>query len=323
MRPIPSLRAPRAPRARRGLPLALLGAWLVSSAWPTASSAAPAGVPSPPADTTAEPPPDTADPSPDTSEPVGVTDPASTDSPTEPPPTDATDPAAPSPDDPPPPLTAEPIPAVAPVAPAPPIVSADSAPADPPDPDVVGTLGLRVEPGVGLCLGRGCRNNRIGDATGSIGVGGSLAAHVTYRAARHLSFEVGGLAAIHGNDIDSKPTSMWFLTQAGPRLHLLGGRFPAEPVIGLHVGWVRSLIRWSDAGAASDGLALGADVGVELRLTDRWGLAFLASATVPYWTRVCEADRGIRDCHRRSELTDHDLQRYFFVTSMALTARLR
>ena len=163
----------------------------------------------------------------------------------------------------------------------------------------------------------------MGDATGSIGVGGSLAAHVAYRAARHLSFEAGGLAAIHGNDIDSKPVSMWFLAQAGPRLHLLGGRGPVDPVVGLHVGWVRSLVRWSDAGSAADGLALGVDAGVQLRLTSRLGLAFLGSATLPYWTRVCEADRGIRDCHRRSELTDHDLQRYFFVTSLALIARLR
>jgi hypothetical protein len=182
---------------------------------------------------------------------------------------------------------------------------------------------LRVEPGVAACLGRGCRHFRIGDAAGSIGVGGSLAVHLAYRAARHLSFEVGGLAAIHGNDIASDPASAWFLVQTGPRLHLFGGRSPAEPVIGLHVGYVRSLVRWSNAGSAADGLALGADVGVELRLTERLGLAFLGSATLPYWTRVCEADLGIRDCHGRSELTDHDLQRYFFVTSVALVARLR
>jgi hypothetical protein len=318
MRRVPASRAIRPCRARTSLSSASFGAWLVLLAAPTVSAAAPAGIPSPPVEdaTTspdAEPPSDAADPTPDATEPPpgDVTDPSTI----EPPPSDPTDtsPSAPA-------VAADPVPIVSPVAPAPAI-----APADPP-PEAeseVGALTLRIEPGIGACLGRGCRHFRIGDATGSIGVGGSLAAHVAYRAARHLSFEVGGLAAVHGNDIDDEPATMWFLAQAGPRLHLLGGRGPVEPVLGVHVGWVRSLVRWTDAGSAADGLALGADVGVQLRLTSRLGLAFLGSATLPYWTRVCEADRGIRDCHRRSELTDHDLQRYFFVTSLALIARLR
>jgi hypothetical protein len=321
MRRSPSPRATRPSRARLGLPLALLGVGLVPLAWPAAASAAPpVGVPTLPGEDATEPtapPPDVTEPPTDvTDSPPDIVEPAPTDPPVD-------DVAGPSPDDPPPPPVDRPVPLVSPVSPAPAI-----APADPPDPDQpseedVGSVSLRIEPGIGLCLGRGCRHFRIGDATGSIGVGGSLAAHVAYRAARHLSFEVGGLAAIHGNDIDSGPTSMWFLTQAGPRLHLFGGRFPAEPVVGLHVGWVRSLVRWTDAGSAADGLALGADVGVQWRINQRLGLAFLGSATLPYWTRVCEVDRGIRDCHRRSELTDHDLQRYFFVTSVALTVRLR
>lgn len=329
MRRSPSPRAVRTPQLRAGLPLAILGALLVASASAQASSAAAptaAGVPSPPATDTAEPSPtDTAEPSPGDPPPTGepgdatppdVTDPSSTDPPTG-------DPGEPAPVDPPPALVSGPAPIVPTGSPPPVIAPVDPpAPAEPPDTET-GALTLRVEPGIGMCLGRGCRHFRIGDATGSIGVGGSLAAHVGYRAARHLSFEVGGLAAIHGNDIESGPASAWFLAQAGPRLHLFGGRFPAEPVIGLHVGWVRSLVRWSNAGSAADGLALGADMGVQLRLTSRLGLAFLGSAVLPYWTRVCEADRGVRACHGRSELTDHDLQRYFFVTSVALTARLR
>lgn len=318
MRRAPSSRVVHSVRARTSLSPALLGAWLVLLAAPEASAAAPASIPSPPTDDTtaspdaAEPPPDGtgSDPAgPPTTEPPPITEPPPADPTTEPPPAS-------------PPVPTPAVPIVSPVTPAP---TPDIAPAEPPppaDPDV-GALTLRVEPGIGACLGRGCRHSRVGDATGSIGVGGSLAAHLAYRAARHLSFEVGGLAAIHGNDIDNEPATMWFLAQAGPRLHLFGGRGPVEPVVGLHVGWVRSLIRWSDAGAAADGLALGADLGVQLRLTSRVGLAFLGSATLPYWTRVCEADRGIRDCHRRSELTDHDLQRYFFVTSLALIARLR
>jgi hypothetical protein len=307
MRRSPAPSATRPSRAHAGLQLAFLGSVLVPSAWPqTATAAPPIDVPplppedageAPPPDLTEDPPPDlTEDPPPDLTE-----DP--------PPDLQPFPPADPPPSDP------------APIVPPTPPPELSIAPADPPAPPL-DTLALRIEPGIAACLGRGCRDFRIGDASGSIGVGGSLAAHLVYRAARHLSFEVGGLAAIHGNDIESGPTSAWFLAQAGPRLHLFGGRWPAEPVVGLHVGYVRSLVRWTNAGSAADGLALGADLGVQLRLTPRLGLAFLGSATLPYWTRVCEADRGIRDCHGRSELTNHDLQRYFLVTSVALIVRL-
>ncbi|MEM9454270.1 MAG: hypothetical protein AAGF11_08835 [Myxococcota bacterium] len=182
-------------------------------------------------------------------------------------------------------------------------------------------LGLRIAPGVSACLGSGCRELRVGSAAGSMGVGGGLDLRLAYRATPHLSVEVGGLAAIHGNDIDSDPLAMWLAALVGPRLHLSGGRWRAEPVVGLQVGYARSLVRWSNAGVAADGLALGADVGVQVRLSDRVSLGMLTGATLPYWTRVCDVDEGIRDCYRRSELTNTDLRRYFWTTSAALLVR--
>jgi hypothetical protein len=290
--------------------LVALGVVLLSSGWSNSSAAAP------PTDV---PPPTTEDAR-DPAEPP----PAELD---EPPPAELDEPPPAELDEPPPPAdtppTTEGASAPEPPAAAPAPVIEPAEPAAPPalEPELGGLL-LRVEPGVAACLGQGCRAVQVGDASGSIGVGGSLAVHLAYRASDHLSLEVGGLAAVHGNDIESSPSSTWFLAQAGPRLHLSGGRWRAEPVVGLHVGYVRSLVRWSNAGSAADGLALGADVGVQLRLTPRVALAFLGSATLPYWTRVCDVDLGIRDCHGRSELTDDDLQRYFFVTSVAFIARL-
>jgi hypothetical protein len=306
MRRSPSSSVEPAPRARVGLPLATLGAVLLLATWPRSSAAEPPPTDVPPTPTedasepSTEPPPDVADEPP----PAVIDEPPPTVD--EPPATDVLDPAP-----------AEP-PAADPDLP---ITAADPPPSPAPEPPPP-TLLLRVEPGVAACLGQGCRHVQIGDASGSIGVGGSLALHLAYRATEHLSFEVGGLAAIHGNDIESSPASTWFLAQAGPRLHLSGGRWRAEPVVGLHVGYVRSLVRWSNAGTGADGLALGADVGVQLRLTPRAALAFLGGATLPYWTRVCDVDLGIRSCYGRSELTKNDLQRYFFVTSVAFIARL-
>jgi hypothetical protein len=184
------------------------------------------------------------------------------------------------------------------------------------------TLSLRLAPGVAACMGEGCRRIQVGDTGGSMGVGGSFDVRLAYRVAPQLAFELGGLAALHGNDIAFEPATAWFLANVGPRLYLSGGRWRAEPVLGVQLGYIRSLVRWSDAGSSSDGLAFGVDGGVDVRITPRINVSFLTGLTLPYWTRVCEADAGIRDCHPRSLLTSDDLRRYFWVTSVALGIRL-
>ncbi|MCA9710357.1 MAG: hypothetical protein KDK70_31245, partial [Myxococcales bacterium] len=144
---------------------------------------------------------------------------------------------------------------------------------------------------------------------------------LAYRATPHLSLEVGGLASFHGNDIESDPLTMWLAAVVGPRLHLSGGRWRAEPVVGLGLGYVRSLVRWSNAGLAADGLALWADAGVQVRINRRISLGMVTGVTLPYWTRVCDADGGTKDCYGRSELTSADLRRYLWTTRVVLGIR--
>jgi hypothetical protein len=203
---------------------------------------------------------------------------------------------------------------------------AERAPAEPAPPSTpsgaVPSLTLDVAPGVAACLGEGCRRVQVGDSGGSVGVGGSLALHLSYRATRHVSFGLGELVAIHGNDIPDTPTAGWFVTHAGPRVHVSGGRWRAEPVLGVKVGYARTLVRWSNAGTSADGLSLGVDLGIDVRLTPRISLGISTTAVLPYWARVCVADDGVRDCHRRSEMTAGDLKRYLWSTNIALIARL-
>jgi hypothetical protein len=184
------------------------------------------------------------------------------------------------------------------------------------------SLSLEVAPGVAACLGEGCRRIEVGESHGAMGVGGSLALGLAYRMTPHLSLGFGGLAAIHRNDFTDTPTTMWFATHVGPRVHLFGGRWRAEPVIGLAVGYARSLVRWSNAGTSADGLTLGVDVGVEVRVSPRISLGMTTAAILPYWARACTADQGVRDCDRRSEIPARELERYFWSTSLVLIARL-
>jgi len=181
--------------------------------------------------------------------------------------------------------------------------------------------GLRIAPIVSACLGSGCRDIRIGSASGAMGVGGGLDLRLTYRATPHLSIEAGGLGSIHGNDLESDPTATWFAGLVGPRLHLSGGRWRAEPVVGLQLAYVRSLVRWSNAGSGADGLGFGADVGISMKVNSRVSIGMLSGIMVPYWTRVCDADNGVKQCYGRSELSSTDLHRLFWTTSLALVAR--
>jgi len=192
---------------------------------------------------------------------------------------------------------------------------ADASSPEPADP--IG-LGLRIAPTLGMCTGFGCRQIRVGSAAGGMSLGGGLDLRLSYRATAHLSLEVGGLATIHGNDIDADPLTMWLATLAGPRLHLSGGRWRVEPVLGFGVGYVRSLVRWSDAGMVADGLALSADAGILVPLGRRVSLGALTGALIPYWTRICDADVGITDCYTRSELSSNDLRRSMWTTSIAI-----
>ena len=84
---------------------------------------------------------------------------------------------------------------------------------------------------------------------------------------------------------------------------------------------VRSLVRWSNAGLAADGLALWADAGVQVRINRRISLGMVTGVTLPYWTRVCDADGGTKDCYGRSELTSADLRRYLWTTRVVLGIR--
>ncbi len=186
-----------------------------------------------------------------------------------------------------------------------------------PEPDLTG-LSIRIAPIAAACLGSGCRRVQVGSSGGGIGLGGGLDLRLAYRATSHLSLEVGGLLSIHGNDIDAGPLSMALAALAGPRLHLSGGRWRAEPVVGMQVGYVHTLVRWTNAGTAADGLVLGTDLGVQMQLSPRISLGMLGGLLLPYWTRVCEASGGTTDCHRRSELTTDELRRFWWTTSLAL-----
>lgn len=189
---------------------------------------------------------------------------------------------------------------------------------DKPQVDEPRGFGLRIAPALGMCVGEGCNDFRVGNSAGGVDLGGGMELSLAYRATPHLSLEAGALATFHHNDVGSDPLAAWLGTLVGPRLHLSGGAWRAEPVVGLRIGYVRSVLRWSNASFVADGLAMSADVGVQWRLNRRVSLAMLTGAIVPYWTRVCDTDEGLEACYARGRLTTGDRRRLLWTTSVGI-----